>query len=70
MASAVDNYLGEALGQLYEKIFPESAKNALDLVNNVQKAYAIRIDKLEWMSDSTKKQKRKLFATTKKIGSR
>jgi putative endopeptidase len=41
----------------------------LDLVNNVQKAYAIRIDKLEWMSDSTKKKaKEKLFATTKKIG--
>jgi putative endopeptidase len=40
----------------------------LDLVN-VQKAYAIRIDKLEWMSDSTKKKsKEKLFATTKKIG--
>jgi putative endopeptidase len=71
MASAVDNYLGEALGQLYvKKYFPESAKKRmLDLVNNVQKAYAIRIDKLEWMSDSTKrKAKEKLFATTKKIG--
>jgi putative endopeptidase len=44
MASAVDNYLGEALGQLYVKIFPESKKRMLDLVNNVQKAYAIRID--------------------------
>jgi putative endopeptidase len=61
MASAVDNYLGEALGQLYvKKYFPESAKKRmLDLVNNVQKAYAIRIDKLEWMSDSTKKKKKK-----------
>jgi putative endopeptidase len=71
MASAVDNYLGEALGQLYvKKYFPESAKKRmLDLVNNVQKAYAIRIDNLEWMSDSTKrKAKEKLFATTKKIG--
>jgi putative endopeptidase len=71
MASVVDNYLGEALGQLYvKKYFPESAKKRmLDLVNNVQKAYAIRIDKLEWMSDSTKrKAKEKLFATTKKIG--
>jgi putative endopeptidase len=71
MSSAVDNYLGEALGQLYvKKYFPESAKKRmLDLVNNVQKAYAIRIDKLEWMSDSTKrKAKEKLFATTKKIG--
>lgn len=71
MASAVDNYLGEALGQLYvKKYFPESAKKRmLVLVNNVQKAYAARIDKLEWMSDSTKvKAKEKLFAITKKIG--
>jgi putative endopeptidase len=69
MASAVDNYLGEALGQLYVKnISRKRKKRMLDLVNNVQKAYAIRIDKLEWMSDSTKKAKEKLFATTKKIG--
>lgn len=71
MASTVDNYLGEALGQLYvKKYFPEDAKKRmLDLVNNVQKAYAIRIDKLEWMSDSTKlKAKEKLSAMTKKIG--
>ena len=71
MASAVDGYLGEALGQLYvKKYFSEDAKKRmLELVNNVQKAYAIRIDKLEWMSDSTKiKAKEKLFAMTKKIG--
>ncbi|MEH6408623.1 MAG: M13 family metallopeptidase, partial [Leeuwenhoekiella sp.] len=71
MASAVDNYLGEALGQLYvKKYFPEDAKKRmLDLVNNIQKAYAARIDKLEWMSDSTKvRAKEKLFAMTKKIG--
>ena len=71
MASAVDTYLGEALGQLYvKKYFPESAKKRMSvLVNNVQKAYAARIDKLEWMSDSTKvKAKEKLFAITKKIG--
>ena len=71
MASAVDGYLGEALGQLYvKKYFPESAKQRmLVLVNNVQKAYAVRIDKLEWMSDSTKiKAKEKLAAITKKIG--
>lgn len=71
MASAVDSYLGEALGQLYVKqYFPESAKvRMLDLVNNVQKAYAARIDKLDWMSDSTKiRAKEKLFAITKKIG--
>jgi putative endopeptidase len=71
MASAVDNYLGEALGQLYvKKYFSEDAKKRmLVLVNNVQKAYAARIDKLEWMSEGTKeKAKEKLFAITKKIG--
>lgn len=71
MASMVDNLLGEALGQLYvKKYFPESAKNRmLELVNNFQKAYALRIDKLEWMSDSTKIQaKEKLAAMRKKIG--
>ncbi|MBC7846306.1 MAG: M13 family metallopeptidase [Flavobacterium sp.] len=71
MASAVDNYLGEALGELYaKKYFSEDAKKRmLVLVNNLQKAYAARIDKLEWMSSSTKgKAKEKLFAITKKIG--
>ena len=71
MASAVDNYLGEALGQLYvKKYFSEDAKKRmLVLVNNLQKAYAARIDKLEWMSADTKvKAKEKLFAITKKIG--
>jgi putative endopeptidase len=71
MANAVDSYLGDALGQLYvKKYFPESAKRRmLVLVNNIQKAYAARIDKLEWMSDITKvKAKEKLAAITKKIG--
>ncbi|MGO3183774.1 MAG: M13 family metallopeptidase [Aequorivita sp.] len=71
VASAVDTYLGEALGQLYvKKYFPEEAKErVLDLVNNLQKAYTIRIDNLEWMSDSTKqKSKEKLAAITKKVG--
>src|SRR3954447_898312 len=71
MAGEVDGYLGEALGQLYvKKYFPENAKKRmLELVNNLQKAFAARIDKLDWMSDSTKqKAKEKLFAITKKIG--
>jgi len=71
MASAVDGTLGEALGQLYVKIyFPEDAKKRmLELVNNLQKAFSARIDKLDWMSDSTKqKANEKLFAITKKIG--
>jgi putative endopeptidase len=71
MASAVDGTLGQALGQLYvKKYFPEDAKKRmLELVNNLQKAFAARVDKLDWMSDSTKqKAKEKLFAITKKIG--
>jgi putative endopeptidase len=71
MANVVDNYLGDALGELYvKKYFPEDAKKRmLTLVNNLQKAYGKRIDKLEWMSPVTKqKAKEKLFAITKKIG--
>ncbi|MBC5839925.1 M13 family metallopeptidase [Flavobacterium sp. F-380] len=71
MANVVDSYLGEALGELYvKKYFSEDAKKRmLTLVNNLQKAYANRIDNLEWMSQSTKqKAKEKLFAITKKIG--
>ena len=71
MSTSVDNYLGEALGQLYvKKYFSEAAKKRMAvLVNNVQNAYAARIDQLDWMSDITKvKAKEKLFAITKKIG--
>jgi putative endopeptidase len=71
MTSLVDAYLGQALGQLYTKVyFPESAKTRmLELVNNMQKAFSNRVDGLDWMSDSTKqKAKEKLFAISKKIG--
>ncbi len=71
MASTVDQSLGEALGQLYvKKYFTEDAKKRmLELVNNLQKAFAARMAKLDWMSDSTKqKANEKLFAITKKIG--
>ncbi|MCJ8209762.1 M13 family metallopeptidase [Mucilaginibacter sp. RS28] len=71
MTANVDNLLGQALGQLYVKrYFNEAAKKrVLELVNNLQKAFEIRINNLEWMSDSTKqKAKEKLYAITKKIG--
>lgn len=71
MAAMVDASLGEALGEVYvKKYFPAADKQRmLDLVNNLQKAFAARIDKLDWMSDSTKKiAKEKLFAFIKKIG--
>jgi len=71
IANAVDQNLGFALGQLYiKKYFGEGAKKrALELVNNLQKAFENRISQLDWMSDSTKlKAKEKLSAITKKIG--
>jgi putative endopeptidase len=71
MTQAVDNSLGQALAQLYvKKYFPEDAKKRMAvLVNNLKKAFEARINKLDWMSDSTKiKAKEKLNAFTEKIG--
>jgi putative endopeptidase len=71
MVQQVDQQLGFDLGQLYVKrYFDENAKQkVLDLVNNLQKAFEQRINKLDWMSDSTKTQaKEKLYSITKKIG--
>lgn len=71
MVQQVDRQIGFALGQLYvQRYFNEDAKTrALELVNNLQKSMALRIDQLDWMSDSTKvKAKEKLFAIKKKIG--
>ncbi|WP_341224435.1 M13 family metallopeptidase [uncultured Arcticibacterium sp.] len=71
MVQKVDAQLGFSLGKLYVKRhFNEaSKKRVLDLVNNLQKAFEHRIDKLDWMSDSTKlKAKEKLYTITKKIG--
>jgi len=52
----IDGTLGEALGELYvKKYFTEDAKKRmLDLVDNLQKAFEVRIKKLDWMGDSTK----------------
>ena len=71
MAEVVDASLGEALGQIYVKRYfpPEAKQRMLVLVDNLQKAFSARIDKLDWMSDSTKRTaKDKLFAFIKKIG--
>ena len=62
--------MGEALGQIYvHKYFSEDAKRRItELVNNLQKAFEIRIGKLDWMSDSTKlKAKEKLNSFAKKV---
>lgn len=71
MTQAVDQSLGDALAQLYvKKYFPESAKKRMAvLVENLEKAFEARINRLDWMSDSTKtKAKEKLYAFTEKIG--
>jgi putative endopeptidase len=71
MTQAVDRSLGHALAQLYvKKYFPEEAKKRMAvLVDNLKKAFETRIDKLDWMSDSTKAQaKEKLHYFTEKIG--
>jgi len=68
---AIDGSMGEALGQLYVKKYfsPEAKKKMQDLVDNLQKAFEARIDRLDWMSDSTKKKaKQKLYSFDKKVG--
>jgi putative endopeptidase len=66
----IDAFMGEALGQLYvKKYFSEDAKKRItELVNNLQRAFEIRIGKVDWMSDSTKqKAKEKLASFGKKV---
>lgn len=67
----IDGTMGEALGQLYvQKYFsPEAKQRITELVNNLQKAFAMRIDNLDWMSDSTKLvAKEKLATFIKNVG--
>jgi putative endopeptidase len=71
MTQAVDRSLGQALAQVYvKKYFPEEAKKRMAvLVDNLKKAFEARINRLDWMSDSTKtRAKEKLYAFTEKIG--
>ena len=68
---ATSRSLGEALGQLYvAKYFPpESKERMVKLVDNLKLAFADRIRKLDWMSDTTKKKAiEKLKAITVKVG--
>ncbi|GAB4026516.1 M13 family metallopeptidase [Spirosoma koreense] len=71
IADRTDGALGEALGQLWvKKYFPAEAKERmLTLVNNLQKVYRDRIEKLDWMAPETKKVAlTKLDRFIKKIG--
>jgi putative endopeptidase len=67
----IDGTMAEALGQLYvQKYFtPEAKQRITELVNNLQMAFGMRIDKLDWMSDSTKLvAKEKLATFIKNVG--
>lgn len=68
---AEEGAIGEALGQLFAKeYFNEKAKKRYeDMVEGVRAAYKVRIEKLDWMSDSTKqKALAKLATIQKKVG--
>lgn len=71
MSQLTDNSIGELLGQLYVKDYfkPEAKARMEELVSNLRKAFAIRIQKLDWMSAATKeKALTKLAAFRPKIG--
>jgi putative endopeptidase len=68
---AVNGSMGEAVGEFYvARHFPPEAKaQMLDLVENLRRAYAERIDALSWMSAETKVVAReKLAAFLPRIG--
>jgi len=68
---STDGTLGMPLGKLFVKqYFPESSKQKVsEMIENVRAVYGERIDKLTWMSDSTKKMAHKKLASfTYKIG--
>ncbi len=69
--NAEEQAMGEALGQLFAKeYFNEKAKKRYeDMVENVRDAYKKRMEKLDWMTDSTRqKALAKLSTITKKVG--
>ena len=69
--NAEEDAMGEALGQLFAKeYFNDKAKKRYeDIVENVRNAYKARINKLDWMTDSTKqKAHAKLASISKKVG--
>jgi len=68
---AEEGAIGEELGQLFVKeYFDAKAKARYEqVVENVRNAYKARIEKLDWMTDSTKKKAiHKLMAIRKKVG--
>ncbi|HEY0460409.1 MAG TPA: M13 family metallopeptidase [Pyrinomonadaceae bacterium] len=68
---ATDNSLGEALGEQYVKKYftPEMKKRMDALIDNLFASYREHINRLDWMSDATRKQAlAKLEMIKRKIG--
>ncbi len=68
---SINNVLGEAVGQIYvQRHFPPAAKQeALQLVENMRRAYGERIRAVTWMSEETKQRAlEKLALFRPKIG--
>lgn len=68
---AEEGVIGEVLGQLFVKEFftPKAKERYEQMVENVRIAYKARIEKLDWMSDSTKQKAiHKLMGMSKKVG--
>ncbi len=69
--TAVDLYLGEALGQVYvAKVFPPDSKARADqMIRNIEAAMHRDIENVSWMQPATKQQAlEKLAAVMDKIG--
>ena len=69
--ATVNGTVGGALGKLYvdEKFPPEAKEKAEKMIANVIDAFKVRIEKLDWMTDTTKlKAIEKLDKFTVKIG--
>jgi putative endopeptidase len=68
---AEETVIGEELGQLFVKEYFDATAKARyeNIVENVRNAYKARIEKLDWMTDSTKQKAiHKLMTIRKKIG--
>jgi putative endopeptidase len=66
---AVNNDLGDAVGQIYvKKYFPASSKAQVkQMVDNILAAFTDRVDQLDWMTAATK-QKAKAKIATVRVG--
>jgi len=71
MSNLTDGTIGELLGQLYvaKHFKPEAKERMKELLVNMKTAFSNRINRLEWMSEPTKKKAQdKLNAFTPKVG--